>query len=88
MINEDEILISDENGNEKVMKILFTYNNEARNKDYVFVYEVGREDDVMAFIYNEATKSLQEIDDDEEYNEVEEVFNAFLEDPKINEIKN
>ncbi len=88
MINEDEILISDENGNEKVMKILFTYNNEVRNKDYVFVYEVGSEDDVMAFVYNEATKSLQEIDDEEEYNEVEEVFNAFLEDPKINEIKN
>ena len=87
MINEDEIIISDETGKEKVMKILFTYENEERGKNYVFVYEEGNEDDVMAFIYDEETKSLEEIEDDEEYNEVEEVFNAFLEDPKIGEIK-
>ena len=87
MINDDEIIISDESGLEKVMKILFTYENEERNKNYVFVYEEGNEDDVMAFIYNEENKSLEEIEDDEEYDEVEEVFNAFLEDPKFNEIK-
>lgn len=87
MINDDEIIISDESGLEKVMKILFTYENEERNKNYVFAYEEGNEDDVMAFIYNEEKKSLEEIEDDEEYGEVEEVFNAFLEDPKFNEIK-
>ncbi len=87
MISDDEIIISDESGLEKVMKILFTYENEERNKNYVFVYEEGNEDDVMAFIYNEDNKSLEEIEDDEEYGEVEEVFNAFLEDPKFNEIK-
>lgn len=87
MISDDEIIISDESGLEKVMKILFTYENEERNKNYVFVYEEGNGDDVMAFIYNEENKSLEEIEDDEEYGEVEEVFNAFLEDPKFNEIK-
>ena len=30
---------------------------------------------------------LEEIDDDEEYDEVEEVFNAWQDDPKIQEIK-
>ena len=87
MINENEIIINDESGNEKVLKILFTYENEERGKSYVFVYEEGNEDDVMAFIYNETTHELFEIEDDEEYSEVEEVFNAFNEDPKISEIK-
>ena len=41
----------------------------------------------MAFIYNDATKSLEEIEDDDEYNEVEEVFNAFMDDPKIQDAK-
>ncbi len=87
MINEDEIIINDEDGNEKVLKILFTYENEERGKSYVFVYEEDHEDDVMAFIYDESTHELFEIEDDEEYQEVEEVFLAYSEDPKIEEIK-
>jgi uncharacterized protein YrzB (UPF0473 family) len=87
LINDDEMIITDESGNEKVMKILFTYENEERNKSYVFLYEKDDEDNVLAFIYNEDDKSLSEIEDDEEYGEVEEVFNAFMEDPKIAEAK-
>ena len=85
--NDDEMIITDEDGNEKVMKILFTYENEERGKSYVFLYEKDDEENVMAFSYDEESKSLSEIEDDEEYNEVEEVFNAFNEDPKIAEAK-
>lgn len=84
---EDEMIITDENGEEKVMQILFTYENEERHKTYVFLTEKGNEEDAMAFIYDETDKSLSEIEDDEEYGEVEEVFNAFLNDPKIKEAK-
>ncbi len=84
---ENEMIITDENGEEKVMNILFTYENEERGKSYVFLYEKGDEDNVMAFIYDEQSKSLNEIEDDDEYEEVEEVFNAFMEDPKISEAK-
>lgn len=87
LLNEKEMIIYDENGNEKVMNILFTYDNEERHKSYVFLYENDDEDNVMAFIYNDETKSLEEIEDDDEYNEVEEVFNAFMDDPKIQEAK-
>ena len=31
---------------------------------------------------------LEPIEDDEEYDEVEEVYNAWSEDPKIQELKN
>ena len=87
LIKDDEMIITDESSNEKVMKILFTYENEERGKSYVFLYEKDDEDNVLAFIYNEDDKSLSEIEDDEEYAEVEEVFNAFNEDPKIIEAK-
>lgn len=87
IFEENEMTVYDENGNEKVMKILFSYENEERHKSYVFLYEDGDEDNVIAFSYNEENKSLEEIEDDEEYDEVEEVFNAFMDDPKIQEAK-
>lgn len=87
LLNENEMIVTDENGNEKVMQILFTYENEERKKSYVFLYEKDDEENVLAFIYNEEDKSLSEIEDDEEYGEVEEVFNAYMLDPKIQEAK-
>ena len=86
-LENNEMLVKDESGKEHVMKILFTYDNESRKKSYVFLYDENDEDNVLAFSYNENTKELSEILDDEEYSEVEEVFNAFLEDPKMQEIK-
>lgn len=86
-LENNEMLITDESGKEHVMKILFTYDNEQRGKSYVFLYEENDEDNVLAFSYDEKTKELNEIEDDEEYKEVEEVFNAFNEDPKLQEAK-
>lgn len=86
-INSDEMLITDDKGNEHVMKILFTYDNEERHKSYVFLFEKDDEENVVAFSYNEQSEELSEITDDEEYKEVEEVFNAYMDDPKIQEAK-
>ena len=78
MLEENEILITDENGASKTMKILFTYENEARKHKYVFVYDEDNEDDVNVYIYDENNYTLEEIEDDEEYSEAEEVFNTFM----------
>ena len=86
-INSDEMLITDDKGNEHVMKILFTYDNEERHKSYVFLFEKDDEENVVTFSYNEQSEELSEITDDEEYKEVEEVFNAYMDDPKIQEAK-
>ena len=77
------MIITLDNGEEVLLNILFTYENEARKKTYVFVYEDEHEDDVMAYIYDENTHSLSEIEDDDEYDEVEEVFNTFMNDENI-----
>ena len=83
MIKDDEIMITLDDGTEVVYKILFTYENEERGHSYVFVYLEGEEDDVMPFIYNEEDKSLVEIEDEEEFDEIEEVFNAFVDEKLI-----
>ena len=87
MILDDEILITTDSGEEKVMKILFTYESEQRHKQYVFLFEKDYEDNVLVFAVNEKEESLEEIEDDEEYAEAEEVFNAYMNDEKIQEIK-
>lgn len=87
MLLDDEMIITNEKGEERVMKILFTYESEERKKEYVFLYEKDDEENVMVFSLDEKTQELQEIEDDEEYSEAEEVFNAYMSDEKIQEIK-
>ena len=87
MIFDDEMIITNEKGEEKVMKILFTYESEERGKEYVFLYEKDDEENVLVFSVNGEDNSLEEIEDDEEYAEAEEVFNAYMNDEKIQEIK-
>lgn len=87
MLLDDEMLISTPNGEEKLMKILFTYESEQRHKQYVFLYDEKNEDEILVYSYNEKDLSLEEIEDEEEYKEAEEVLNAFFEDEKIQEIK-
>ena len=87
MILDDEIVITTDSGEEKVMKILFTYESEERKKQYVFLHEKDDEDNVLVFSVNEKEGSLEEIEDDDEYAEAEEVFEAYMNDEKIQEIK-
>ena len=87
MILDDEMIITNENGEEKVMKILFSYESEQRGKEYVFLFENDDEENVLVFSVNAEDNSLEEIEDDEEYAEAEEVFNAYMNDEKIQEIK-
>lgn len=84
---DNEIAITDENGQEQVMKILFTYENEERHKMYAFLYKEGDEDNIIPVSINEKDSSIEVIEDEKELDEVEEVFNCFLEDPKMKEIK-
>ena len=87
MILDDEMIITNEKGEEKVMKILFSYESEQRGKEYVFLYEKDDEENVLVFSVNGEDNSLEEIENDEEYAEAEEVFNAYMNDEKIQEIK-
>lgn len=86
--NEEYITIVDEEGNELLYEILFTFDSDDFNKSYVLVYPAGsgEDDDIEleAYSYEEGddgtTGALHPIETDEEWDMVEEVLNTFLED--------
>ena len=84
-INDDEIVLTKENGEKEVAKILFYFHNDQRGKDYYFLYKEENPDDVIVMSSSDGT-SLDEVDD-EEFDEAEQVFEAFQEDPKIEEAR-
>ena len=84
--DEKKLIITDGEGKDHEMEILFTYENEERGTKYVFFFDPNDPENVIPMRYND-DYTLEEIDDDEEYDEVEEVFNSYMEDPKIQELK-
>ena len=84
--NGKKLTVLDGEGNEHEMEILFTYEHEERGTKYVFFFDPKDPENVIAMRYQD-DGTLEEIEDDEEYDEIEEVFNAYMEDPKIQEIK-
>ena len=85
-LNENEVVLKDEDGCEYLLKILFTYHNPQRNSDYVFAYDANDEDSVYVLKYGPNNEVL-EVTDPDEFEEAQEVFDAYNEDPKIQEIK-
>lgn len=86
--DHEYITILDEEGNESLYEILFTFESEDFNKSYVLVYPAGTVEDedveLQAFSYTETEEgnagALQPIETEEEWDMVEEVLNTFLAD--------
>ena len=81
--NDNDIVITKEDGTEQLMKILFYFHNDQRNKDYYFLYEEGNEDEVIVMGTSDG-KTLDTLTD-EEFDE--QVFEAYEEDPAIQNLK-
>lgn len=89
---QNYISVYDEEGNESLYEILFTFHSDDYEKDYVLLYPAGtfEDDDIelMAFSYieNEAGEQgeLQPLETDEEWDMIEEVLNTFLMDEDFN----
>lgn len=80
MLDSNSLYVKDENGNEKRMTILFTFDNEVTKKQYVVFQDSEQdEDEVYASAYDENGQLLP-IETDEEWEMVEEVINTFVED--------
>ena len=86
MDENNEIIVYDGEGKEHHLKVLFTYDHEERKTSYVFFYDPNKEEDILCMKYDE-DGNLFEIEDEDEYDEMEEVLNAYLEDPAIQELK-
>lgn len=83
--NDNDLIITDDSGKEMLFKILFYFHNDNRNKDYYFIFKEEDPDEIIVMASLDG-QSLEEVDD-EEFEEAQEVFDAYENDPKINEIK-
>ena len=83
--NDNDMVITADDGSERLLKILFYFHNDQRNKDYYFLYEEGNEDEVivMGTADGESLSTLT----DEEFDEAEQVFEAYENDPTIQTLK-
>lgn len=90
-MNENQITIIDENGDEQLVNILFTFESDITNRGYVVYYVPGTEGveeeeqtEVFAARYenNEDNLSgkLEAIETDEEWEIVEDAIAAFTDD--------
>ena len=79
MLDSNSLYVKDENGNEKRMIILFTFDNEQLGTQYVVFQNPENEEDVYASRYNDEGELLP-IETEEEWDMVEEVINTFVED--------
>ncbi|PLR78053.1 hypothetical protein CU633_07275 [Bacillus sp. V3-13] len=86
---ENHITVVDEEGNEQLCEVLFTFDSEEFGKSYVLYYPVGADEDdeedieihASAFMPNEENEEgeLMPIETDEEWDMIEEMLNTFLE---------
>ncbi len=80
MLDSNCLYVTDENGNEQKMTILFTFDSQDLGTQYVVFQREGAVDgEVFASRYDEEG-TLMPIESDEEWEMVEEVINTFAED--------
>ncbi|WP_428909215.1 DUF1292 domain-containing protein [Niallia sp. Krafla_26] len=87
MQDEKHITVVDEEGNEQLCEVLFTFDSDEFGKSYVLYYPISSEDDdeeieihASSFIPNEDGEdgNLMPIETDEEWDLIEEMLNTFL----------
>jgi len=82
---DDEMVVTKEDGTQDLLKILFYSENEERGLTYYFLYYPDRPEEVMVMVSSDG-KELR-VPSDEEMDEAEEIFDAYENDPKIQEAK-
>lgn len=91
---ENNITVVDEQGNEQLCEVLFTFDSDEFGKSYVLYYPIGTEDDeddieihASAFMPNAEGEDgeLMPIETDEEWDMIEEMLNTFLDEQEDEE---
>lgn len=80
MLESKTMYVVDESGKEVEMEILFTFENEEKQKKYVLFTDPNKEDgETFASCYDDEG-NLSPIETEEEWAMVEEVLGAFIEE--------
>lgn len=92
-LNEkDQITLVNEDGEEELFNVLFTFTSDKNGKSYILIYPASDEDkeevDIQAYAFNPDDNNLEgelvPIENNDEWEMVEEVLNTFLDDPSLN----
>jgi uncharacterized protein YrzB (UPF0473 family) len=85
---ENNITVVDENGNEQLCEVLFTFDSDEFGKSYVLYYPIGADESedeeieihASSFVPTEDNKDgeLMPIETDEEWDMIEEMLETFL----------
>lgn len=76
-IEDSTIIVTDENGKELTMEVLFTFEDENNHKNYVLYYDPNDDSgEVFAAVYDEIG-NLIPVTSEEDWAMIEEVFEAF-----------
>lgn len=79
-MEENRLIVVDDNGKEIEMEILFTFEDESRNKKYVLYTNPELEDgEVYASSYDDEG-NLFPVEDEKEWEMIEEVFGAYADE--------
>lgn len=79
MLESNTLFVTDENGNEMEMEILFTFEDEENNRNYVVFCDPENEDEVFASTYDDEGHLIP-VETQEEWAMIEEVIGAFSEE--------
>ncbi|MCD7949970.1 MAG: DUF1292 domain-containing protein [Erysipelotrichaceae bacterium] len=76
-MDSDRIAIVDDEGNEKEYTVLFTFESEETNKNYVLYYDENEDEpEVMTSVFDE-DGNLYPVESETEWDMIEAVFAAF-----------
>ena len=76
---DDKIVFTDDQGKITELNILFTYKSEERNKMYVLFYADENPTEIIAGYLGE-NDEIYDIEDDDEYDELDEVLKSYQEE--------
>ena len=87
-VKDNQFIFIDENGNETLCEVIFTYESEENGKNYVFFAEVDKKDEngnvvVGVSSYNPTENGFDElepVESEEEWEMLEEVFQSYIEE--------
>ncbi|MEG9296912.1 DUF1292 domain-containing protein [Mangrovibacillus sp. Mu-81] len=92
---EKQITVVDEQGNEQLCEVLFTFESDKFNKSYVLYYPLGADQDDEEEIEIHASAfqagdegqegELKPIETEEEWDMIEEMLNTFLDEEEEGE---
>ena len=76
---DNKIVFTDDQGKITELNILFTYKSEERHKMYVLFYADENPTEIIAGYLGE-NDEIYDIEDDDEYDELEEVLKSYQEE--------